>query len=468
MCMSGNHAVRTPALTRSTLIISHRKRTFGDRNHPSTEINMGRRDKSGQRKAAPPPPKPKAETDSHHGTIAKPASKLLKPYPIALQQLILNVFKAALDTPFVLDRRRQGDGEGQVQPQDEAQAQVQAQAQPLSVLIQSVKQHLYNRDFDAAFTTADGELLRAYALRWSAGRALAYAGIFGAMWDLIEKDEEKSGSTKGQGAHVVCLGGGAGAEIVALAALWRDRLDGRNKDNRAGDGETMDVTAVDIADWSVVVRQLTKTVFSPDPIVSASAATSSSPSLAPPLLPPSSPGTQSTSPSAFNVAFKQLDILSQTDEAQAHLETILRPTQSRLVITLMFTLNELFSTSLPKTSSFLLRLTELVPSGTTLLVVDSSGSYSTVKLGKSGNAEPYPMHYLLDYVLLSVASGGGSHDKQQHGQEKDKKSDGKAWMKTVAEMSTWFRRDQKQLRYVVGDGVGLEDMRFQIHAYRRV
>ncbi|KAI5310368.1 hypothetical protein KEM55_007857, partial [Ascosphaera atra] len=150
----------------------------------------------------------------------------LKEYPIGLQQRILNVFKSALDRPFVLSRRKdvveaQGDETAeQTRPQ-------QQQEKPLSELVQTVKSHLYNRDFEAAFADADGELLRAYALRWSAGRALAYASIFGFVFDYmtsVSEDAVKNSSS--QRHHAVCIGGGAGSEVVALAAAWEMMVTG--------------------------------------------------------------------------------------------------------------------------------------------------------------------------------------------------------------------------------------------------
>ncbi|KKA17516.1 hypothetical protein T310_8544 [Rasamsonia emersonii CBS 393.64] len=131
------------------------------------------------------------------------------------------------------------------------------------------------------------------------------------------------------------------------------------------------------------------------------------------------------------------------------------------LITLMFTLNELFATSMAKTTQFLLRLTDLAAPGTILLVVDSPGSYSTLTLGKktpqsnsnsgsngntnnsddnggNGNdksgsaaavaapARHYPMKFLLDHTLLSVAVN--------------------KWERVLSDDSRWFRRDAARLR----------------------
>lgn len=386
--------------------------------------------------------------------------------PFTLQQLLLNVFKSALLTT---------SGPG-------------TDSEPLDTktLIQTIKSHLYNRDFDSAFTDANGDLLRAYALRWSSSRALGYAGIFKALFqDLLAPHE----SNHAVNQHVVCLGGGAGAEIVALAAIWRDLLDSREpkaladgvanvslRDNETTPGETtpppnppdpdpgspsptvsrpaLTVTAVDIADWSPVVDRLAATIASSD--------VRGSKSHAAPLVDPSR--------GRFAVRNRRSDVLSLPEDQLKELLHLpaSKPPQPQggeeggatVLVTLMFTLNELFSTSMAKATGFLLRLTDLLQTGTVLLVVDSPGSYSTLKLGKGGSKNPaeaaasapqernYPMKFLLDHALLSVAQG--------------------KWERIYSQDSRWWRRDAARLSYDVGEGAGLEDMRFQVHMYRRV
>ena len=105
-----------------------------------------------------------------------------------------------------------------------------------------------------------------------------------------------------------------------------------------------------------------------------------------------------------------------------------------------------------KATGLLLRMTDILPPGAALLVVDSPGSYSTLKLGqgKEGAAQErkYPMKFLLDHTLLSVTEG--------------------KWQRVHTQDSRWWRRDASRLRYDVGEGAGLEDMRFQVHLYQRV
>ncbi|EEH48539.2 25S rRNA (uracil2843-N3)-methyltransferase [Paracoccidioides brasiliensis Pb18] len=441
--------------------------------------------------------------------------------PIPLQQLLLNVFQSGLLS-------------------DKASA-TEPLSRPLSELVQILKTHLYRRDFLSAFADANEELLKAYALRWSAGRALAYAGIFASVCEMIIQHRTTVAETITTGSHVVCIGGGAGAEIAGLAAVWRWLHDGKkssaedsvslNSEEKAvsindalddlslrnetqlgndpnarqseddlasGNCDTpsdrqpfseLSITAVDIADWSSLVGSLNKSILSES--IPASKVCPA------PLVPFQSTGSRADC--GFRVFFKKEDVLSLTGQ---ELNSLLVPPgvdmngktghkklatkrNTTVLVTLMFTLNELFYTSIPKTTAFLLQLTDMLYPGTILLVVDSPGSYSTVTLGgrmdhstESSNLDSpsssqqesstnqdihkeypegsaitkqqrnYPMRFLLNHALLSVAGG--------------------KWECIVSDDSRWFRRDTSKLRYQVGDGIGLEDMRFQIHAYRRL
>ncbi|WEW56797.1 SAM-dependent methyltransferase [Emydomyces testavorans] len=372
--------------------------------------------------------------------------------PLSLQQLILNVFRSAL-LPI------------------ESNSTSQASCSSLTEHIQAIKAHLYRRDFVRAFAEADECALRAYALRWSASRALGYASVFWRLQELIFGEKW---------VDVLCVGGGAGAEIMALAGVWRavreerDGLSGRLSALEVGDVAADDgggceerqtlspgslgvkVMAVDIADWSTVVERLSVGIRS-----KSVPSTRSCPA---PLLPWID--DDSGENSAFNVQFRKEDVLSLSEE---DIKTLLYPSprtgavSATTLVTLMFTLNELFSTSIPKTVSFLLRLTDLLKPGAILLIVDSPGSYSTVSLGSKSNApqqtqdsndakqsseRKYPMRFLLEHTLLSAAAG--------------------KWKCMLSDESRWFRRDRAALTYDAGEGIGLEDMRYQIHLYARL
>ncbi|CRG89595.1 hypothetical protein PISL3812_06633 [Talaromyces islandicus] len=380
--------------------------------------------------------------------------------PVPLQQLLLNVFRTALlpDTSSNNDQEKEDD---------------------LHTQIQTLKAHLFNRDFVSAFADASPELLRAYALRWSASRCLAYVGIFkGVVLALLDKslmlhrrhpDNIESKSNNENGLHVLCIGGGAGSEIVALAGVWRALLDEFNEafsqnvrklaDETEADVEfdleklsltakdaflpQLSITAVDVAEWSNVVDSLSKTIHS---------TTVPGQKMYPSPLLENSPEDEQP---PVDISFRHLDVLSISEP---DLSSLLSPHDAPKtnLVSLMFTLNELFSTSMPKTTQLLLRITDETEPGTILLIVDSPGSYSTLSLGGStetAKQRQYPMKFLLEHTLLTVAEG--------------------KWEKMLSQDSRWFRRDASKLTYSVnlegGDGlVKLEDMRYQIHVYRRL
>ena len=296
--------------------------------------------------------------------------------------------------------------------------------------LQQIKQHLFTRDFNAAF--GDVGALRAYSARWSPTRALAYAGIFLNIdcEHLLEYGERR--------LDCLCLGGGGGAEMVGLSALLLLSVQGNGQPSQGFEKilDKIDVTVVDIADWSAALHQLrdafNKSGVSIDERVSYSCIKEN-------LL---QPGILSSDRFSKSVASADL-------------------------VTICFTLNELFSDSLPKTQTLLLDLTSNMKKGALLVVVDSAGSYSTVGLGSNQNAiddEPqtvvraslkddvrkYPMAWLLDHILLKLAPQLDTGRKSP-------------WQKLRTEQSVWFRLSN-QLLYPIK----LEDMRYQLHFFQRV
>jgi len=139
-----------------------------------------------------------------------------------------------------------------------------------------------------------------------------------------------------------------------------------------------------------------------------------------------------------------------------------------MLLTLLFTLNELYSVSISKTTAFLLNLTMAVKKGTLLLVVDSPGSYSETAVGSAGGeGKKYPMKWLLDHVMI----GKQKKKKAVEGEEEEVvavvEEEGEkeiaAWEKVVEDDSRWWRIGES-LKYPIA----LENMRYQIHLYKRV
>ncbi|GIZ40699.1 hypothetical protein CKM354_000402700 [Cercospora kikuchii] len=340
--------------------------------HKRLPQNKNKTQKTSQRK----------QTDNENET-EQPVSNV----PLALQQRCLNIFRDALTS-----------GEEDVS------------------LLQEVKGHLYRRDFAEAF--GKDEYLRVYASRWSPSRALGYLQILSDVQEKICKGREEEGALK-----VVCLGGGAGAELVALAA-WLSERRGDSPDSR------ISAVFLDIAAWGPTVSNLEKAVVSPPVLSQYASAAAKAANVA--LLPEE----------AFTATFQQADALD-LDDAQS--KGIYENTD---LITLLFTLNELYSTSVPKTQKMLARITEAAQPGAYLLVVDSPGSYSTISI--NGAEKKYPMQWLLDHTLLGT--------QQKRGEQEIPAK----WEKVVSDESRWFRLPQG-LEY----RLELENMRYQIHLYRR-
>lgn len=343
-----------------------------------------------------------------------------KKVPVELQQLVLNIFRNTFAPRF--DSR-------------------------FPTIVQQIKQHLFNRDFKSAF--GQKSFLEAYAMRWSPSRALAYTQI---LWEILSNNHLESRSLK-QGSQglppaastqrVVCMGGGAGAELLALAAylqLIDHPCADPNNTHSSSDRSppSCAIVCLDIADWSTILEELHSCMTAVPP------RSENSSSAAKPAL---------ISPAACTLSFMQMDVLKMKNEDLANVCT------DAVLVTLMFTLNELYSTSIGSTTNLLLSLTMCLAPGALLLVVDSPGSYSTVNLGKTasidddGARKRYPMEWLLDHTLLESATISTSRNASTERQ----------WEKIASENSEWFRLSS-ELRYPVS----LEDMRYQLHLYRRL
>ncbi|KAF2633050.1 hypothetical protein BU25DRAFT_383060 [Macroventuria anomochaeta] len=327
--------------------------------------------------------------------------------PPETQQLILNIFRNSFKERL----------ESDIQP-----------------LLQEVKGHLFDRNFKEAFGRED--YLEAYAARWSPSRALGYLGVLWRMREslnLMQTTEDESSEAEGSSRKswkVVCLGGGAGAEIGTLGGLHR-LLSDEHKERGDGQPRSMEVVAIDSADWTKVVDQLTQHITAPPPLSKyASAAVKAA-------------NRPLADPTAFRTTFHQHDVLTMDPK------TLAAALESVNLVTLMFTLNELYSASISLTQQFLLRMTESLEPGAMLLVVDSPGSYSTVSL--NGADKTYPMQWLLDHTLLVDTSGGKA------------KEEVRLWEKVQEDDSRWFRLDDR-LEYPIE----LENMRMQLHLYQRL
>ncbi|PHH54387.1 25S rRNA (uridine(2843)-N(3))-methyltransferase [Ceratocystis fimbriata CBS 114723] len=346
--------------------------------------------------------------------------------------------------------------------------------------IQDVKKALFERDFAAAFTNADS--LPSYAARWSPTRAACYSGLLAELeWEELmdgrpcaekaKKDDDDEESDNGSGdsengngdldppnptttsanpthqqIEIVALGGGA-AELAALGSMLA-----------LNPGLTAQLTILDSGPWAAVLDRLQAGLITPPALSKYASASAHAANHA--LL---------DSPARLAVRFEQVDVLGLAGTARTHSaagsndadseETDVSPAALRkaiygsstapgrkVLITLLFTLNELYASSRGKTTMLLLSLTELLPAGSLLLILDSPGSYSEAAVGKE--MRRYPMKLLVEHTLLREERGAGN----------DKK-----WEMVESEDSAWFRLPDG-LEYPIP----LENMRYQKHLYRLV
>lgn len=269
------------------------------------------------------------------------------------------------------------------------------EAYDLEIRIQAVKGHLYDRDYAKAFGSQ--ELLDSYVVRWSPSRALGYASL---MQNLEPIQQLFANKDK---VNAICIGGGAGAEIVALGS--QALLDNKAKVN---------VKAIDIAQWDQVVDRIVN-------FVAGNWYNANSLEEALQLM------TLDDSDSPFSVKFINHDILTLPQE-QLQLENV-------DFITSMFTTNELFAAQKAGTVKFLQSLSQC-KEGTLLLIVESAGSYSEIQVG----SKKFPVQYLIHHTL----------------------SMNNSWKLLESEDSRWYRVPE-HVKY----SMKLENMRFFYRLYER-
>lgn len=382
--------------------------------------------------------KKKAQKPSTDSSGAAEPPKLGHVLPIELEQLMINVFRTTFPAS--------NDFEA------------------IKPTLQEIKDALFRRDFDMAFGRDD--FLEAYAIRWSPSRALGYAQLM--AWICEERADDPCiqrlvGDGEEQNvAKVVCFGGGA-AEIMAFSGLLRHLRpeDAAGKPNPPSEDVSTDLQAlsiseadssptildlhlIDTADWASVLSKLHAGLKTPPTLSKyASAAARAT-------------NASFLSPEAVKHTFTRKDVLSCSLE---DLRAAIGPDPA--LLTLLFTLNELYTASMPRTTAFLLKLTEAAPSGSLLLVVDSPGSYSEAAVGSAKEGEEkkkYPMSWLMEYALTPKPKKKATGD--------DESGEGEpahAWEKVISEESVWYRLEE-DLEYPVS----LENMRFQIHVFKRV
>ncbi|TRX90274.1 hypothetical protein FHL15_008819 [Xylaria flabelliformis] len=402
--------------------------------------------------------------------------------------------------------------------------------------LQELKGALFNRDFEGAF--AREEALDVYAARWSPTRALCYARILrgldshlrGLVGDAssssssssstgvvdgetsirkggdgdgremacdesvdeevvrnTEAVEEEEASTtpeeqrdviieesKAQSLKILAIGGAA-AEIVAFADYISSSQPSITNTTTTTPTTPLqgEITLLDIGPWASVTTRL-QTALTSVPLISryASSATKAA-------------NVALISSQHFRSRFFQKDILSLSVSELATLIPVGgggggNNEKHPILITLLFTLNELYTAGgIKRTTTFLRQLSSSsvgLPPGSLLLVVDSPGSYSEAAVGgggKDGKQEKkrYPMQWLLEHTLIPPPPPPPPSRRKEEEEEspddvadeddEEKKKGGIRWEKIESHDSVWFRVAEG-LRYPIA----LENMRYQMHLYR--
>ncbi|CAH2353099.1 25S rRNA (uridine(2843)-N(3))-methyltransferase [[Candida] railenensis] len=264
-------------------------------------------------------------------------------------------------------------------------------SEDLTEHIQSVKRELYNRDYLSAFNSDDKRL--AYVARWTPARSLAYSSLFSTLNPIREIFTDSTKSSK-----CLCIGGGAGAELVGLASLFC-----RLKEYSSTSESNIEVVAIDIANWSSIVRALTNYIKH----------------------------NWIYDQSKFNSTFILGDILTSTELTYSQFD----------LITLMFTTNELFSEKRQETIKLLQALNKNCKKGCKLLITESAGSYSNITIG----TKQFPVQFLIDMVLIGKPGTNSG-----------------AWEVVEQSDSCWFRINPKD---VPSYPMKLENMRFFYRLY---
>ncbi|OAA59110.1 hypothetical protein SPI_06312 [Niveomyces insectorum RCEF 264] len=317
--------------------------------------------------------------------------------------------------------------------------------------LQAVKRALFARDFAGA-----------------PPRALCYAAVLGSPLVQAHWRGADGATTAAPLLRMVALGGGA-AEAVAFGAVLADNSnnDGNGDGNGDGDGDRNgdrnsngnDATAtrghlvlVDAGPWATVVDKLCAAMVDAPP-------DGRQPALVRPA-------------ARLRTEVHQLDLLAVGETAMAQLlagttddgtrAAAAGTTTTPTLVTLLFTLNELFTAGgLGAAATFLVRLTAASTPGTLLLVVDSPGSYAEAAVGT--HARRYPMQWLLDKILLSeTGDADDADDAGDAGDANGSPENSAAWTKLHQYDSAWFRLPPS-LVYPIR----LEDMRYQVHFYVR-
>lgn len=299
----------------------------------------------------------------------------------------------------------------------------------LGKTIQKVKGFLYDRDYEAAFGTP--ERLNAYVYRWSPSRSFCYAHIFQQTLGNGNNANKTQGTTSKNSNKssiqsisidasnddnnnnitnkVLSIGGGACGEIVGYGHyLKRLQEQQSNKKELPTDfRQSMQIDVIDMADWSSIIKKVNESL-------------STSWNLTP------------------EISFIHESILTMDSKG------IVKLIQSHNVITIFFTLNELFQQDKQQTIKLLQLISAHSKKGTIVIFIESAGSYSDIQVGK----RTFSIQMLIHYLMTSPPS------------------DPPSWNMLEQTDSVWYRHNLTN-DDLEDFGFKLENMRYFISSYQK-
>lgn len=328
-------------------------------------------------------------------------------------------------------------------------------------VLREVREALEEQDYSKAFGSE--EFLEAYTIRWGPSRALVVANVL--AWICSEKEDaawvrQFLHDNEQKPPKIVCIGRG-GSDLLACAALLKhshqNKLDAIPRSESASSSATMqdgvsittshvdpdcndsamiDLNLIDRHGWSGIVTKLQHTLTTPPALPKYATAKAHA-------------SNKSPIPShALNLSVNNFDML---ESGSTDLSAMIGPNPA--LVTLFFTLDELYSISISKTTAFLLRLTLAAPKGSLLLMVDSPGAdVALPNSSNTGQEKKYPLEWLFYQALLPPKSIDSEEEEEP------------AWRKLVEGGHEKEYKLPAGLRYPGS----LENTRFQVHLLERL
>ncbi|KAF9143701.1 hypothetical protein BG015_000352 [Linnemannia schmuckeri] len=290
--------------------------------------------------------------------------------------------------------------------------------------LQTIKSHFFDRNYDAVFQNP--EHLPVYSARYAPSRALCYYHLFMEHPVLMKTLEGPS--------TILCIGSGAGSELVGISAAMvhanpavkvkkakkvatktvKDEAEEMAKhDTKDTNGATDDTTAT----TTLGMETLTVSTESTQNPASPTTASETTPA---PAAPETKTKTKKAKVNKHKVTIVMQDYVDWSPilrpmEAVVRSRMLLGPERLQCetevgnvldlsdgllervakadLITFMFVLNELFQDK-KRTMLLVAKIVAAMPSGAHMLVVDSAGSFSNLKVGE----RTYMVYMLLDHL----------------------------------------------------------------------